>query len=160
MVSKYASNTDIRSNFLLIVYPAVMLSAVRSRMSTQPHLAMPRKGAYGIHNFPPLSRKRGDIKSHLSLCPSVCPSVCHKNFNLGNNFCTITYGALIFSLCVLCDKAFLMVPFCDLDSDLWPTSRSNLLPSGGPQFSEFACYFIHVKKSNTHPQSTAFCCSF
>ena len=34
---------------------------------------------------PPLLRKRGDIKSHLSICPSLCPSdrpsVCHKNFN-------------------------------------------------------------------------------
>ena len=31
-------------------------------------------------------------------------------------------------------------PCRDLDGDLWPTLRSNLLPSGGPQFSEFACY--------------------
>ena len=37
-----------------------------------------------------------------------------------------------------CDKPFLLVPWGDLD--LWPTSRSNLLPGGGPQFFEFACY--------------------
>ena len=96
---------------------------------------------------PPLSRKRGDIKSHssvrpslcLSVCLSVCPSVRHKNFNLGYNFCTITDRALIPGMCVLCDKTFPMVPCRDLDHDLWPTSRLILLPSGGPQFSEFAC---------------------
>ena len=92
------------------------------------------------HNFcPPLLRKRGDIKSHSSVRLSVSPSLCHKNFNLGHNFCTITGRALILGMCVLCDKTFPMVPCRDLDRDLWPTSRSNLLPSGGPQFSEFAC---------------------
>ena len=74
---------------------------------------------------------------------SVCPSVCHKNFNLGHNFCTtcITGRALILSMCVLCDKTFPMVPCHDLDRDLWPTSRSNLLPSKGPQIFEFA--YLH-----------------
>ena len=98
---------------------------------------------------PLLSRKRGDIKSHSSVCPSVrpsvCPSVClsvgHKNFNLGLNFCTITDRALILGMCVSCDKTFPVVPCRDLVGDLWPTSSSNLLPSGGPQFSEFACLF-------------------
>ena len=71
---------------------------------------------------------------------SVCPSVRHKNFNLGHNFCTITDRALILGMCVLCDKTFPMVPCRDLDRDLWP--RSNLLASGGPQFSEFACWLI------------------
>ena len=60
-----------------------------------------------------------------SVCLSVRPSVCHKNFNLGHNFCTITDGALILGMCVLCDKTFPMVPCHDLDHDLWPTSRSN-----------------------------------
>ena len=91
---------------------------------------------YTILYCPPLSRKRGDIKSHSS----VRPSVRHKNFNLGHNFCNITGRALILGMCVLCDKTFPMVPCRDLDGDFWPTSRSNLLPSGGPQFSEFACY--------------------
>ena len=77
-----------------------------------------------------------------SLRPSVPLSVCHKNFNLGHNFCTITGRALILGMCVLCEKNFHMVPCCDLDRDLWPTSRSNLLPSGGPQFSEFACFIF------------------
>ena len=71
--------------------------------------------------------------------PSVCLSVCHKNFNLGHNFCTITDRALKLGMCVPCDETFPEVPCRDLDGDLWPTSRSNLLPSGGPQFSEFAC---------------------
>ena len=97
---------------------------------------------------PPLLRKRGDIKSHSSvrpsLCLSVCPSVRHKNFNLGHNFCTITGRALILGMCILCDKTFPMVPCCDLDGDLWPTSRSNFLPSGGPQFPEFACFVLLV----------------
>ena len=91
---------------------------------------------------PPLSRKLGDIKSHLF----VCLSVCHKKFN----FCTITDKALILGMCVPCDKTFPVVPCRDLDSDLWPTSRSNLLPSGGPQFSEFAClksFWLCVKSA-------------
>ena len=62
---------------------------------------------------------------------SVRPSVRHKNFNLGNNFCTITGRALILGMRVLCDKTFQRLPCHDLDDDLWPTSRSNLLPSGG-----------------------------
>ena len=74
---------------------------------------------------------------------SVCLSVCHKNFNLGHNFWTITDRALILGMCVPCDKTFPVVPCRDLDGDLWPSSRSNLLPSGGPQFSEFACFFFH-----------------
>ena len=89
-----------------------------------------------IHFCPLLSRKRGDIKSHSS----VHPSVRNKNFNLGHYFCAITGRALILGMCVLCDKTFPMVPCCDLQGDLWHTSRSNLLPSGGPQFSEFALY--------------------
>ena len=72
----------------------------------------------GIIFCPPLSRKRGDIKSHSSVCPSVPLSVCHKNFNLGHNFCTFTGRALILGMCVLCDKTFPMVPCCDLDRDL------------------------------------------
>ena len=67
---------------------------------------------------PPLSRKRGDIKSHSSVRLSLCPSVCHKNFNLGHNFCTFTGRALILGMCVLCDKTFPMVPCRDLDDDL------------------------------------------
>ena len=42
-----------------------------------------------------------------------------------------------------CDKPFLFVPWGDLD--LWPTSRSNLLLGGGPQFFEFACIFINSR---------------
>ena len=99
--------------------------------------------AFDCPYCPPLSRKHWDIKSHSSVCLSVrlsvSPSVCHKNFNLGHNFFTITGRALILHMCVHCDITFPMVPFCDLDPDLWPTKRSNLLPSGGPQFSEFAC---------------------
>ena len=76
------------------------------------------------------------------VCPSLCLSVRHKNFNLGHNFCTITDRALILGMCVLCDKTLPMVECRDLDRDLWPTSRSNLLPSGGPQFSEFACWLL------------------
>ena len=63
---------------------------------------------------PPLSRKRGEIKSHSS----VRLSVCHKNFNLGHNFCTITDRALILGMCILCDKTFQIVPCRDLDCDL------------------------------------------
>ena len=42
-----------------------------------------------------------DIKSHSSVRPSVPLSVYHKNFNLGNNFCTITGRALRLGMCSL-----------------------------------------------------------
>ena len=95
---------------------------------------------------PPLSRERGDIKSHSSVCPSLCPSVrpsvrlsvCHKNFNLAHIFWSIKDRALIFGMHDPCDKPFQVMP-CH---DLWPSSRSKLLPSGGPQFSKFACFYI------------------
>ena len=75
---------------------------------------------------PPLSWKRGDIKSRSSVRPSVRPSVCpSQKFNLGHNFCTFKGRALILGMGVLCDETFPMVPCCDLDGDLWPT------PSGG-----------------------------
>ena len=68
----------------------------------------------------------------------VPPSVCHKNFNLAHIFRSIDDRAVIFGMHDPCDKSFLLVPCGDLDLDLLPTSRSNLLPSGGPQFFEFA----------------------
>ena len=74
-----------------------------------------------------------------SVRPSVRPSVCHKNFNLSHNFWSINDRALIFGMHDHCDIPFLLVQCDDLDLDLWPVSRSNLLPSGGPQFFEFAC---------------------
>ena len=64
---------------------------------------------------------------------SVCLSVCHKNFSLAHIFWNINDRALIFGIQDHCDKPFLLVP-CD---DLWPISRSNLLPGEGPQFFEF-----------------------
>ena len=75
----------------------------------------------------------------LSVRPSVRPSVCHKNFNLAHIFWSIKDRALIFGMHDPCDKPFQVTPCRDLDLDLWPSSRSKLLPSGGPQFSEFAC---------------------
>ena len=75
----------------------------------------------------------------LSVRPSVPPSVCHKNFNLAHIFWSIKDRALIFGMHDPCDKPFQVTPSSDLDLDLWPSSRSKLLPSGGPQFSEFAC---------------------
>ena len=60
---------------------------------------------------PPLSRKRGDIKSHSSVCLSV-------PFNLGHNFCIITDRALILGMCVPCYKTIPVVPCRDLDGDL------------------------------------------
>ena len=49
--------------------------------------------------------------------------------------------ALIFGMHDPCDKPFQVTPSRDLDLELWPSSRSKLLPSGGPQFSEFACFY-------------------
>ena len=100
-----------------------------------------------------------------SVCPSVCQSLCHNNFNLGHNFCIITGRALILGMCVHCDITFLMVPCRDLDRDLWPTSRSNLLPSGGPQFPEFACthkigYIMVLRLCMGNRKSLVKCTSF
>ena len=38
-----------------------------------------------------------------------------------------------------------------LDHDLWPISRSNLLPGGGPQFFEFACFPCAFLYGETFP---------
>ena len=86
---------------------------------------------------PPHFAKARDIKSHSSVRPSVRPSARHKNFNLAHIFWSINDRALIFGMHAPCDRPFQLTPCCDLD--LWPPSRSNLLPGGGPQFSEFAC---------------------
>ena len=94
---------------------------------------------------PPPFAKAGDIKTHSSICLSVSPSVCHKNFNMAHIFWSINDRALIFGMHDPCDKPFLLIP-CD-DLDLWPTSRSNLLPGGGPQFFKFYglyCQLSHL----------------
>ena len=62
---------------------------------------------------PPLLRKRGDIKSHSS----VCPSVCHKNLNLSHNFWTIRGRAFIFHVYIPYDEAF---PFIPTFFTVWP----------------------------------------
>ena len=83
---------------------------------------------FSLHHIycPPLSQKCGDIKSHSSVCPSVCPSVT-KTLTLAITFALLQIDrALILGMCVPCDKTFPEVPCCDL----WPTLRSNLLPSG------------------------------
>ena len=99
-----------------------------------------------LPTFSPAFAKRGDIKSHssvrLSVRPSVRPSVCHKNFNLAHIFWSIKDRALIFGMHDPCDMPFQVTPCRDLD--LWPSWRSKLLPSGGPQFSEFACSYLEV----------------
>ena len=94
---------------------------------------------------PPPFAKAGDIKTHLSVCPSIGLSVCHKNFNLAHIFWSIKDRALIFGMHDLCYKSFLLVPCCDLDPELLPTSRSNLLPGRGPQFFEYACITLVCK---------------
>ena len=54
---------------------------------------------------------------------------------MAHTFWSIKDRALIFGVHDPCDKPFQVMP-C---RDLWPSSRSKLLPGGGPQFSEFAC---------------------
>ena len=93
------------------------------------------------------SRKRETLEL---ICPSVplsvCPSVRHKNFNLAHIFRSINDRALIFGMHDPCDKPFRLTPCSDLDLELWPTSRSKLLPGGGPQFSEFACFTLNIHR--------------
>ena len=84
----------------------------------------------------------------LSIRPSVCLVsiclfVCHKNFNLAHTFCSINERALIFGIDVPCDKPFQLASCSNLD--LWPTSRSNLLPRRGPKFCEFAYGWFLLK---------------
>ena len=100
-------------------------------------------------NCPPLSRKRGDIKSHSSVCPSLCLSVRHKNFNLGHNFCTITDRALILGMCVLCDKTFPMAACRNFDRDLWPTSLGQIFCRAGDHNSMnlLLCINLHFSSS-------------
>ena len=91
---------------------------------------------------PPPFAKAGGIKSQSSVRPSLRPSVplsVTKNFNLAHIFWSINDRALIFGMHIPCDWPFQLTPCSDLDLDLWHISRSNLLPGGGPQFSEFAC---------------------
>ena len=144
--------TYSRVYFLLCLFLAIT-GRSRTQRKLNPREKFPIYGSSRSNKFPaacvccpPLSRKRGDIKSHSSVCPVVCPSVCHKKFNLGHNFFTITDRVLILGMCVPCDKTFPEVPCRDLDGDLWPTSRSNLLPSGGPQFSEFLPFIFYRYK--------------
>ena len=90
--------------------------------------------------------KAGDILTHSSVRLSVSPSVrLSQNFYLTDIFLSINDRALIFGMHDPCDKSSLLVPCGDLDLDFLPTSRSNLLPGGGPQFFEFACYTIYLK---------------
>ena len=89
---------------------------------------------------PPPFTKGGDIKTHSS----VRLSVCHKNFNLAQIFWIINDRALIFGMHEPCDKSFALVLCGELYLDLLLNSRSNLLPGGGPQFFEFACYNTFV----------------
>ena len=74
--------------------------------------------------------KVGDIKTHSS--------VCHKNFNLAYIFWSINDRALMLGMHDPCVKPFQLA--LNQNHDLWPFSRSNLLPSWEPQFSEFACF--------------------
>ena len=103
----------------------------------------PKEGkVYRSPFCPRLSRKWGTLNLiRPSVPPSVRPSVRHKNYNLAHIFWSINDRALIFGMHDPCDRPFQLTPCRDLDLNLWPTSRSNLLPGGGPQFSEFACCF-------------------
>ena len=88
-----------------------------------------------------LSQKLGTLKLiRQSVCQSVSQPVCHKNFNLANIFWSINDRALIFGMHDPSDKPFLLIPCGDLDLDLWPTSRSNMLPGGESHFFKFACF--------------------
>ena len=59
---------------------------------------------------------RSKIGGHFVFCP-VCHSVLLWNFNLANNFWTVSAKALIFHMNIPCDKTFSWVP---LFFTLWP----------------------------------------
>ena len=102
-----------------------------------------------------LIRRSVPLSLCLSVRLSVCLSVCHKNFNLAHIYWSINDRALIFGMHDPCDKSFTLVPCGDLD--LWPTSRSNLLPGGGPQFFEFACHGLQIMDTDGIPLSLLQC---
>ena len=66
--------------------------------------------------MPPGSKIGGHIVFVLSVFPSfhhsVILSLCHSlwNFNLANNFWTVSTRVLIFHMSILCDKTFPLVP--------------------------------------------------
>ena len=89
----------------------------------------------------PLSRKRGDIKSHSSVCPSLCPSVT-KTLTLA-----ITFALLQVELWYLARVFFVTRPFrwyhvmtLTVTFDL--LQGQMYCRAGGAQFYEFACFFI------------------
>ena len=62
---------------------------------------------------------RSKIGGHIVFVLSVIPSFCHSlwNFNLVNNFWTVSARALIFHMSIPCNKTFPWVP---LFFTLWP----------------------------------------
>ena len=67
---------------------------------------------------------------------------------------SINDRALIFCMHDPCVKPFPLIPCCEFDLDLWPTSRSKFLPGGGPQFSEFACFTLTCPTSRMNCNKT------
>ena len=99
-----------------------------------------------LYFCPPPFAKAGDIKNHSSICPSVCLSVSVTK--------TLTWlissDVLMIEHWYLACKIFVTSPLhwyhvVTLTLTLWPTSRSNLLPGGRPQFFEFACCFYYAR---------------
>ena len=86
--------------------------------------------------------KARDIKSHSSVCPSVCLSVTKTlSWLISSVVLKIEYWYL--ACMILVTRLFHWHHWP------WPLtfSRSNLLPRGGPQFSEFACWSCFTSQS-------------
>ena len=125
---------DINVHRTIVIAPWSSLSALSSYVDQKINLYT-SPSLFDRSYCPRLSRKLGTLKL---IRLSVCLSVCHKNFNLAHIFWSINDRALIFGMHDPCDKTFQLTSCLDLD--LWPTSRSKLLPGGGPQFFKFGCY--------------------
>ena len=96
---------------------------------------------------PPPFTKAGGIKTHSSVGPSLCPSVrpsVTKTLTLLISSEVLMIEHWYFSCMILVTSPFNWHHDATLTLTFLPTSRSKLLPGGGPQFSEFACIIIYV----------------
>ena len=97
-MSYYLDETYTRRQDLLWPWPNVLWWNL--------HKTVRRVDLDPMFYCPPLLRKHGDIKSHLS--------VCHKNYNLGYNFCTITGRASILGIVFFVTRPFRWYHFVTL----------------------------------------------
>ena len=77
MVQGFVMTSNQGFYYTLITHTAYLDLVYISQVVNGPRVCHDLKSRFLLHSYcPPLSRKRGDIKSHSSVRPSVCLSVC------------------------------------------------------------------------------------